>query len=76
MNHSYDKHAEKCFGMTENRNKASLQKFQSKIENFIQSLNVKKYNGSYRYETPAYIYKEKGGNLITVVNATDNSYIT
>ena len=35
-------------------------------------------NGSYRYETPAYFYKEKDGNLvtITIVNATDNSFIT
>ena len=27
MNHSYDGHAEQCFGMTENRNKESLAKF-------------------------------------------------
>ena len=33
-------------------------------------------NGSYRYETPDYLYKEKGGNLVAAVNVTDNSFIT
>ena len=33
-------------------------------------------NGSYRHETPAYFYKEKDGNLVAIVNATDNSFIT
>ena len=54
MNHSYDGHAEQCFGMPENLNKTSLQRFQGKIENFIQSPYTIKINGSYRYETPAY----------------------
>ena len=30
MNHSYDGHAEKCFGIKENRNKENLQKFEKK----------------------------------------------
>ena len=62
--------------MTENQNKESLKKFEENIRKFIESPNTLKYNGSYRYETTAYIYKEKDGNLVVIVNATDNSYIT
>jgi hypothetical protein len=54
--------------MTENNNKKILLEFQRKIENFIQSSDVEKYNGSYRYEVPAYIYKYKNGTLVTIVN--------
>jgi hypothetical protein len=76
MNHAYDRHAEKCFGMKENRNKESLKKFEGNARGFIESPETEKINGSYRYETPAYFYKEKDGNLVTIVNATDNSFIT
>ena len=76
LNHAYDRHAEKCFGMKENRNKENLQKFEGKARKFIESPGTEKKNGSYRYETPAYFYKEKDGNLLAIVNATDNSFIT
>ena len=76
MNHAYDRHADKCFGMKENRNKENLIKFEGKARSFIESPETEKINGSYRYETPAYFYKEKDGNLVAIVNATDNSFIT
>jgi len=76
MNHAYDRHAKKCFGMQENLNKQNLEKFERKIRDLIESPETEKINGSYRYETPAYFYKEKDGNLVTIVNATDNSLIT
>jgi hypothetical protein len=62
--------------MQENRNKQNLEKFERKIRDLIESPETEKINGSYRYETPAYFYKEKDGNLVTIVNATDNSIIT
>lgn len=67
MNHAYDRHAEKCFGMKEN-----LQKFERKVRRFIESPGTEKMNGSYRYETPAYLYKKKDGNLVAIVNATES----
>ena len=76
LNHLYDRHAKDCFNLTENRNKENLELFKEKTRSFIQSSNTKKINGSYRYETPAYLYKEKKGDLVAVVNATDNSLIT
>ena len=76
MNHAYDRHAEKCFGMKKNRNKENLKEFEGKARSFIESPKTEKINGSYRYETPAYFYKEKDGNLVAIVNATDNSFIT
>lgn len=75
-NHMYNRHAKKCFGITENRNNESLKKFEVKSRAFIESPETEKINGSYRYETPAYIYKEKDGNLVAIVNATDNTPIT
>ena len=62
--------------MTENRNQQSLQILEEKARNFIELLTTKKVNSSYRYEIPAYFYKEKNGNLQAVVNATDNCIIT
>ena len=59
MNHIYDRHEEKCFGMKENRNKENLQKFEGKARKFIESPGTEKKNGSYRYETPAYLYKKR-----------------
>lgn len=76
MNHAYDRHAKKCFGMNENRNKETLKKFEEKNRSFIELPETERINGSYRYETPVYFYKEKDGNLVAVVNATDNSFIT
>ena len=72
MNHAYDRHAEKCFGMKENRNKENLKKFEGKARSFIESPETEKINGSYRYQTPAYFYKEKDGNLVAIVNATES----
>ena len=46
------------------------------VINDINLSKTEKINGSYRYETPAYFYKEKDGNLVAIVNATDNSLIT
>lgn len=61
--HSFDKHVKKCFNRMANQNKATLQEFQGKIENVIQSPDAIKYNGSYRYETLAYIYKHISTNI-------------
>jgi hypothetical protein len=58
MSHSYDGHAEKCFGIQENRNKENLQKFEKNIRDYIESPETERINGSYRYETPAYHYKK------------------
>ena len=76
MNHSYDGHAEKCFGMQENRNKESLKKFEGTVQDYIQSPETERINGSYRYETPAYHYKKPDEDLIVTVNATNNEYIS
>ena len=76
MNHSYDGHAEKCFGMQENRNKQSLQKFEKNIRDYVESAETERINGSYRYETPAYHYKKPDEDLIITVNATNNEYIS
>ena len=76
MSHSYDGHAEKCFGIKENRNKENLQKFEKNIRDYIESPETKRINGSYRYETPAYHYKKPDEDLIVTVNATNNKYIS
>jgi hypothetical protein len=76
MNHSYDGHAKKCFDMTENRNKPNQQRFQDKVQNYIQSPETERIDGSYRYETPAYHYKKPNEDLIITVNATNNEYIS
>ncbi len=67
MNHSYDGHAEKCFGMQENRNKQSLQKFEKNIRDYVESAETERINDSYRYETPAYHYKKPDEDLIITV---------
>lgn len=78
MNHSYDRHSKKCFGMEGNQNKENVKEFDRKIRSFIESASkTRKINVSYRYKTPAYIYEESGnGNLVVIVNATDNSFIS
>ena len=76
MNHSYDGHAEKCFGIKENRNKENLQKFEKNVRDYIESPKTERINGSYRYETPAYHYKKPDEDLIVTVNATNNEYIS
>ena len=76
MNHSYDGHAKKCFGMQEPRNKQSLQKFEKNVRDYIESPETERINGSYRYETPAYHYKKPGEDLLVTVNATTNEYIS
>lgn len=76
MSHSYDGHAEKCFGIQENRNKENLQKFEKDIQDYIESPETERINGSYRYETPAYHYKKSDEDLIVTVNATNNEYIS
>lgn len=35
MNHAYDRHADKCFGMKESRNKQTLQTFKQKNQDYI-----------------------------------------
>lgn len=57
---------------TANRNRATFQEFQGKVENLIQFPDVRKYNGSYRSETPAYISKEKDAG----VPSTNNEFLT
>ena len=76
MNHSYDGHAKKCFDMTENRNKPNQQRFQDKVQNYIQSPETERIDGSYRYEIPAYHYRNPDEDLIITVNATNNEYIS
>lgn len=76
MSHSYDGHAEECFGIQENRNKETLQKFEKNIQDYIESPETERINGSYRYETPAYHYKKPDEDLIVTVNATNNEYIS
>lgn len=77
MNKSYDKHAENCFGIVENRNRENLEIFKGDIKNLAQSAD-KVYKGSYRYEDPAYIFLKKIDEKMTavIVNATDGDYIT
>ena len=76
LNHAYDRHAEKCFLMKENRNKITLETFKGNARRLIESPNTERSNGSYRYETPVYFYKDKTSDLLAIVNATDNSFIT
>ena len=76
LNHSYDRHAEQCFGMTNTKNKKTLSEFEKNLKNFIQSPDTLKINGSYRYEDPAYHYMKPGENLIVTVNVIDNQYIS
>ena len=76
MNHAYDRHAEKCFGMKENKNKQTLYKFICKAREFVESSETEKINGSYRYEIPAYLFQQKENNLVAVVNATNNTFVT
>ena len=77
LNKSYDKHAEKCFGMKGNRNKENLESFKGDIKNLAQQAD-EVYKGSYRYHDSAYIFlKEINKKMVTViVNATDGEYIT
>ena len=77
LNKSYDKHAEDCFGIVENRNKENLESFKGDIKNLAQSAD-EVYKGSYRYEDPAYIFLKEIDEKMTavIVNATDGEYIT
>ena len=77
LNKSYDKHAEDCFGIVENRNKENLEIFKGDITNSAQSAE-QVYKGSYRYEDPAYIFLKEINEKMTavIVNATDGEYIT
>jgi hypothetical protein len=54
-NHSYDGHVEKCFNMQENRNKQSSQKFVKSVRDYIESPETERIDGSFRYETSAFI---------------------
>lgn len=77
LNKSYDKHAEDCFGRTENRNKENLEKFKGDVTSLAKSAD-RTFTGSYRYQTPAYSFlKEVNGKpTLVVVDATDLDYIT
>ena len=76
LNHSFDGHAIKCFNITGNRNKQTLKAFENANRSFIESTGTQLTTGSYRYETPAFIYTQDGTDLIVVVNATNNHFIT
>ena len=76
MSHSYDGHAKNCFDIQENRNKQSLQKFEKKARDYIESPETERINGSYRYETPTYHYKKPNEDLIITVNAITNEFIS
>jgi hypothetical protein len=76
VDHSYDGHAKDCFNITGNRNTKTKKAFKEKIRNFIESLETERFDGSYRYEVPAYHYKRPDQNLIVTVNATNNEYIS
>jgi len=76
MSHSYDRHAEKCFGIQDNQNTETLKKFEKNVRDYIESPETERINGSYRYETPAYHYKKPNENLVVTVNATNNEYIS
>ena len=77
LNKSYDKHAEDCFGIVENRNKETLEIFKGEIINLAQSAD-EVYKGSYRYQDPAYIFLKEINEKMTavIVNATNGEYIT
>ena len=77
LNKSYDKHAEDCFGIVENRNNENLGIFKGDITNLAQSAD-EVYKGSYRYQDPAYIFLKEINEKMTavIVNATDGEYIT
>ena len=77
LNKSYDKHAEDCFGIVENRNKENLESFKGDIKHLAQSAD-EVFKGSYRYEDPAYIFLKEIDEKMTavIVNATDGEYIT
>ena len=76
LNHSFDGHAIKCFNITGNRNKQTLKAFENANRSSIESTGTQLTTGSYRYETPAFIYTQDGTDLIVVVNATNNHFIT
>ena len=67
MNHAYDKHAKKCFGFTQNRNKKALQGFIERTRSFIESPNIERIKGYYRHEIPCCIYTEKGFRLLNLL---------
>ena len=74
VDHAYDGHAKKCYGIEGNRNKQQKQEFVKRTQNHIQSPETTKINGSYRYADPAYHYIQ--GDLIVTVNATNNDFIS
>lgn len=74
VDHAYDGHAKKCYGMEGNRNKQNKQEFVKRTQNHIQSPETKQINGSYRYADPAYHYIQD--DLIVTVNATNNEFIS
>lgn len=77
MNKSFDKHAESCFNITQNRNKETLEIFKHDISNLAKSAD-QTFKGSYRYKDPAYIFVKEINSKTTavIVNATDGEYIT
>ncbi len=76
LNKSYDKHAQDCFGLTQNRNKQTLQEFQQCVQDYINAPGVERFDGCYRYETPAYHYLKNGTNMVVTINAITNEYIS
>lgn len=76
LNHSFDKHAKDCFNISKNRNKSSLEDFTIAIQDYIESPQTVRINGSFRYERPAYHYKDPDQNLVVSVDARTNEYIS
>ena len=76
MNNSYDGHAKDCFGITENRNKQTVENFIQNLRDYIESIETERINGSYRYEIPTYHFKKPDEDLVVTVNATNNEFIS
>ena len=62
--------------MKENRNPKNVKKFEKKVQDYIQSDETERINGSYRYDVPAYHYKQPDCDLVVTVSAEDNEYIS
>lgn len=75
LQHSYDGHRD-IYGLLENKNKQNLENFKKNVYNDINLPEFELINGSYRYQTPAYLYYNKAQNVLHVVNATDDVNIT
>lgn len=76
MSHSYAKHAKKCFNIQQNQNKASLNTFETSLRNYMEAPGTNRIEGCYRYEVPAYHYRNPAEDLVVTINATNNEFIS